>query len=192
MKCLRVRSDVIFKNHTRPGIDAVRPTYRRQAAAAPANGEATSGNDVRPSVFNGLGGAPHRAPEAGPRRVVRGGRFAYSRATIASFTMDEALLSRVLGEWIGSLSKGRKLEPLLCALFAFAGVGTLLLFPELGLAGCFAIAVAVFQGWRYVSFKRRWLSGCVRTFGVPKAKVVLKLAGKLNTEDNGASDLSAS
>lgn len=72
--------------------------------------------------------------------------------------MDEAYFRECLDEWIGSVSKGRKFEPLLCALFAFAGVGTLLLFPEFGLAGCFAIAVAVFEAWRYVSFKRRWLN----------------------------------
>lgn len=40
---------------------------------------------------------------------------------IASFTMDEAYFRECLGEWVGSVSKVRKFEPLLCALFAFAG-----------------------------------------------------------------------
>jgi hypothetical protein len=77
---------------------------------------------------------------------------------IASFTMDEAYFRECLGEWISGVSKGRKFQLPLCALFAFAGMGTLLLFPELGLAGCFCLAVAAFEAWRYVSFKRRWLT----------------------------------
>ena len=77
---------------------------------------------------------------------------------IASFTMDEAYFRESLGEWIGSVSKGRKLEPLLCALFGVAGIGTLALFPELRGAGYFALAVALFEAWHYVSFKRCWLA----------------------------------
>lgn len=78
--------------------------------------------------------------------------------TDPSFTMNEAYFRESLGEWIRSVSKGRKLAPLLCALFASAGVGTLLLFPEYWLAGCFLMAMAVFEAWRHVSFKRRWLT----------------------------------
>jgi hypothetical protein len=72
--------------------------------------------------------------------------------------MDEAYFRESLSEWIDSVSKVRKFEPLLCAVFGVIGAGTVLLFPPFRLVGYLALAVGLFEAWRYVSFKRRWLA----------------------------------
>jgi hypothetical protein len=72
--------------------------------------------------------------------------------------MDEAYFRECLGEWIESVSTLRKFEPLLCAASVGIGIGTVLLLPSFRIVGYLAIAVGVFEAWRYRAFKRRWLA----------------------------------
>lgn len=76
---------------------------------------------------------------------------------IATFKLDETYYKESLKEWISSVSKGRKYEPFLCALFALIGFGTLLFLPSFHITGYLAIGIALIESRNYIKFKKQWL-----------------------------------
>jgi hypothetical protein len=81
----------------------------------------------------------------------------------ASFVMDEDYFKEALNEWISSISKGRKFEPYLCSLFFVLGVTILVFFPKFQLVGYLGIFIGVFEGYKYLRFKKHWLKECLNS-----------------------------